>query len=516
MVRGVVIILLCVVAFAAVKTVADDKALFETFKAKYNKQYATAEEEAKRFQLFQTNMAKAADMQAQDPEASYGMNSMSDLSEDEFSAYLSSSEEFASRRLEDYPVAPELSADEVSAAGDTIDWRAKGAVSYVRTQGNCGCCWAITTVQAAEGQWFLAGNPLPTLSTQQLVSCDKSDSACRSGFMTSAYDWLLRNRAGRIATEAAYPYVSANRYVPACSDTGRTTGAIITGYRNLPRSEAQMASYLYSSGPIGIAIDATSWHSYSGGVMANCRSGTVNHGVLLVGMGKTATGSRYWIVKNSWGPGWGEGGYIRVLMGRNACNIAHWPIIPTVSKTKLPTVAPKPKTPAPKTPAPKTPAPKTPAPKTPAPHTPVPLTPVPRTPVPRPPTAMPTNAPTTLPPVTDVPQETNNGTEVPAFPNATSNATADNTTTVDGPVGNSTVAPNATDANFTAMPSAPNATDVNGSVVETPTDVYNSTEAPPSSSMLEQDVETIAPMPDGSNTTPVPPVPSTPAPNVSS
>ena len=55
---------------------------------------------------------------------------------------------------------------------DTFDWRDKNVVSSVKDQGSAGTCWAFSTVGNVEGQWVLAGHPVVSLATEQLVDCD--------------------------------------------------------------------------------------------------------------------------------------------------------------------------------------------------------------------------------------------------------------------------------------------------------------------------------------------------------
>ena len=69
---------------------------------------------------------------------------------------------------------------------------------------------------------------------------------------------------------------------------------------------------------------------------------SVDHAVLLVGYGATATGQEYWIIKNSWGESWGEAGYVRLARGSNQCGITTQPIIPTVAGGILPPPPPPP------------------------------------------------------------------------------------------------------------------------------------------------------------------------------
>jgi len=68
--------------------------------------------------------------------------------------------------------------------------------------------------------------------------------------------------------------------------------------------------------PVTIAVNASKWHLYSNGIVddASWCSGGVNHAVNAVGYG-TDGGVDYWLIRNSWGTGWGESGYIRLKRG---------------------------------------------------------------------------------------------------------------------------------------------------------------------------------------------------------
>lgn len=55
-----------------------------------------------------------------------------------------------------------------------------------------------------------------------------------------------------------------------------------------------------------------------------CNSQTINHAVTIVGYGVQNTTINYWVVRNSWGTGWGQKGYILMVRGTNLCHIEEY------------------------------------------------------------------------------------------------------------------------------------------------------------------------------------------------
>jgi C1A family cysteine protease len=310
-------------------TEANAAAMWEEFKITYAKSYASISEERARFGYYVRNLKIAAQRQAENPMATFGINKFSDEAPEEFKSKRHNAQRYYANRLaEQKPVADHFSPAEVqkimSATNGTLDWRTKGAVTAVKDQQQCGSCWAFSSTGNIEGQWFLAGHALTPVSEQELVSCDTTDSGCDGGLMDNAFTWLVSSRQGAIVTESSYPYVSGNGNAPKCNLTGKIVGATIKGHQDIAHNEAQMATWMTKSGPIAIAVDATTFQSYTGGVVTKCISQQIDHGVLLVGYG-VASNVPYWIIKNSWGASWGESGYIRVKQGSNECLLTSYP-----------------------------------------------------------------------------------------------------------------------------------------------------------------------------------------------
>lgn len=108
----------------------------------------------------------------------------------------------------------------------------------------------------------------------------------------------------------------------------------IDSYQDVPQDDQYALKQAVANQPVSVAVEAGQRHFqfYSGGVFdANCGD-DLDHGVLVVGYDESEEEGPYWIVKNSWGPFWGENGYIRIRRDdshtEGLCGIAHMAAFP--------------------------------------------------------------------------------------------------------------------------------------------------------------------------------------------
>nr|ABC88770.1 putative cathepsin L-like proteinase [Tenebrio molitor] len=209
----------------------------------------------------------------------------------------------------------------VGYGSDNGHW-GSNAVSEVKDQGQCGSCWSFSTTGAIEGQLALQRGRLTSLSEQNLIDCSSSygNAGCDGGWMDSAFSYIPDYG---IMSEFAYPYEAQGDYCRFDSSQFVTT---LSGYYDLPSGgENSLADAVGQAGPVAVAIDAPDeLQFYSGGLFYDqtCNQSDLNHGVFVVGYGSD-NGQDYWILKNSWGFGWGESGYWRQVRNYgNNCGIA--------------------------------------------------------------------------------------------------------------------------------------------------------------------------------------------------
>nr|AJD78154.1 cysteine proteinase SAG12H8 [Hevea brasiliensis]AJF19712.1 cysteine proteinase [Hevea brasiliensis] len=174
------------------------------------------------------------------------------------------------------------------------------------------CCWAFSAVGAMEGIHKITTGTLIALSEQELVDCDTKgkDEGCNGGYMEDAFKFVIKNHG--ITSEANYPYNGTNGTCNTKKEASHV--ANITSYEVVPaKSEASLMKAVANQ-PVSVSIDGSGleFQFYNAGVFTGDCGTEINHGVTAVGYGTTTNGTKYWLVKNSWGSDWGEKGYIRM------------------------------------------------------------------------------------------------------------------------------------------------------------------------------------------------------------
>jgi len=305
---------------------------FKLWMDQHNKQYSFDE-----YHLRLSNFIKTTERVAQQNFHSKSINSTATFAVNKFADL--SPEEFAQKYLgmkgvqisqPDY-LPRKVARISTATPPSSWDWRAKGGITGQKDEGQCGSCWAMTVAMAIESAYMVhrGKTDQQPLSTQQIIDCDTNDSGCNGGDPRTAYQYVVS--AGGLETNAEYPY---NAQDGTCNANKSLEQDPITGYQlAIPSGstdEISLANFLATNQPISTAVDASSWSTYSGGILLASQCGQdIDHGVQIVAYnGLDSKG--YWVIRNMWGADWGENGYIRLQFGDNTCGLTSLPTAPTL------------------------------------------------------------------------------------------------------------------------------------------------------------------------------------------
>jgi len=314
---------------------------FAEYVAQFNKPYTLGSEEYEtRFQNYLASVQRIARRNKMDRTATFAINQFSDMTPAEFSkARLNGGQKVPAASLATACSANGITAPhmDVPAAPASFDWRTKGVVTPVKDQGQCGSCWAFSTIANIESLYAIKGNPLTQFSEQLIVDCSHGccqvegqsvcNQGCDGGWPWSAFFDIISWKG--VERESDYPYTAQDG---TCNRKASLTIAPIKNYtcvttpNGAAADEGQMAAFLAVNGPLSVALDATPLQDYTSGILNpwfpnyECDPTQLDHAVTIVGYG-TEDGTPFWIVKNSWSSTWGENGYFRMYRGEGLCGI---------------------------------------------------------------------------------------------------------------------------------------------------------------------------------------------------
>ncbi|KAI1885751.1 hypothetical protein AGOR_G00207030 [Albula goreensis] len=311
--------------------------VWENWKSLHGKEY-TQDSEGKRRMIWEENHRFINQHNQEEAQGKHsyklGMNQFGDLTNEEFREKMLG---FDLNLVRDSSIP--VWNGSVRQAPKEVDWRKKGYVTPVKNQSpqgrECGSCWAFSSTGALEGQMFRKTRQLVSLSEQNLVDCSKryGNKGCKGGLMSKAFQYIKDN--GGLASERSYPYEAQDN--KPCRYKSNQRAAYCKGYQQLrPGDEMALRDAVVVVGPVSMSVNASlkSFQYYSSGIYFDVACSNVpDHAMLAVGFGesKYEQPSKFWILKNSWGPNWGENGYMRLAREyRNHCGIGHYSVYPEV------------------------------------------------------------------------------------------------------------------------------------------------------------------------------------------
>jgi C1A family cysteine protease len=308
---------------------------FMRFVVQYNKEYATVEQYETRKENFRFIHEEIKRFNQEESTSVHGHNYMSDWTREEYQKMLG----LNGMKLKDtdrpayWPGPSENQAPGAYPA--SYDWRSYGVVNPVKNQGNCGSCYSFSTTAVMESNYAIYHGTLWNLSEQQIVDCSSGygNGGCDGGWYYWGWDYA---HVTPVATTAAYPYVSGTTQVAGTCKYAVGSGKVYANtqyscYNNSASIQNCLYNYVQA-----VAIDAGSsyFQTYTSGVLTNTVAcGTsINHAVTAIGWGNNATAGNYWIVRNSWGTGWGNAGYVYIGWGTSpgVCGINDYVAFATV------------------------------------------------------------------------------------------------------------------------------------------------------------------------------------------
>ncbi|KAJ4772348.1 Cysteine protease [Rhynchospora pubera] len=286
------------------------KNLFEKWVAHHGLE-KDLDNKAERFNIFKDNVKYIHEFNKQGHSYHLGLNQFGAMTNEEFRNMYAGGKIDRQRITRSRAIGGrymyEKVEDDISIT--CFDWRQKGAVNPIKDQDQCDCGGTFSAVASVESMLFIRNvtEKLLSLSEQELVDCGFFTHGCSGASVNDSFvDIILKG----LTTESDYPYTgkqgTCKSFIPVAN---------ISGVEFVTPNNRTAFTIAVHNQPISVAIDASSlsFQLYNGGIFDDESCGfNTTHAVTVVGYCNSIGGDNYWIVRNSWGTSWGEGGYIRI------------------------------------------------------------------------------------------------------------------------------------------------------------------------------------------------------------
>jgi len=293
---------------------------FDNFVRRYKKKYESKQKYMEKMKIYKDNLEKINEFNAGEHSYKLEANEFADLTDEEFYElkYLKPFKPF-DVKPEEVPPFKVLKA---------VDW----SNASVRDEGDCESYWVSATISMLETYYALAhSNTLNTmepsevweqlkrkrLSYQELLDCattDKVGYTCNAGDPCTAFDYIKQHG---ISSLRDYPSYVNNRQ--CFNNITKRVLQFKHGCKTIQPNLSLPLAYKLQSHPVIVYITSSSFgfRFYKSGIITERCEGSLGHYALLVGEGVSDKGLLYWKVKNTWGPNWGDKGYVKILRVNN-------------------------------------------------------------------------------------------------------------------------------------------------------------------------------------------------------
>ena len=296
---------------------------FDMFISKYQKRYVTETDRYIGYMNYKTNMEIIRQKNQRQKNYRLGVNQFSDHNMQMMNRRILSNDFSRDKPDPNFMRHPMLSL----SLDTNMDWEKNGYVHPIKNQGNCGSCWAFSTISALETMIHYYMGIQEELSEQQLIDCSEENYGCEGGWMHTALEYIKEQKG--VVPSSIYPYISKQQKCQDVSEKKIKESSWFHPYFVVPNSPESLKTAL-SLNSICVAVYADfDFVFYQEGIFdpIDDSNHALNHAVVMIGYDKK---NQLWRIRNSWGKTWGEDGYMRLPIreGKGVAGIHSYGIFP--------------------------------------------------------------------------------------------------------------------------------------------------------------------------------------------